>query len=509
MELQIARLGEVLRAVGSQPLLQAPLVVPSDHWFPDRWTPDLESVRRILFRLAEYAGMPELGIEVVLGSDWLAKAHLPQDLHEAFDGAQRSPSHFLGFHTDVAWFTIDRHLLAMPRSLVAVMAHEVARAWRARRGLPTDHAAWKAGNVSATAVLLGFGVLLCNDAYEYTSAGHQYGLLAVTRWDHVNRGPLPVEDVARLLACWAGVKNLPTEELLGHLQPTQAQEFRKGWEELAEVDLWARFGLTGDSASIVPVADGATSREFPAGYASKAVHACVAEVVAVTGEEGGLVPEPVRFGVTPVSLQHRPLARWARVTAVGDWWRSLTLVNDPEWDTQVFVVEVVEHARYSAFALGHIRDRDARNHHRLPEVTVELFDRPGLVQETLVPELPTVVVWPEGQNSLSDGDMKAIFRAATSHAAPAQLALETTWLRRFSNQTRRRIEAERAGGGIPPAPPDQIAGYEDWWGIVSDRSHVKEQWSTWAQMSGWPEGAARDSGAQSEQTATIVLPFNA
>jgi hypothetical protein len=189
---------------------------------------------------------------------------------------------------------------------------------------------------------------------------------------------------------------------------------------------------------------------------------------------------------------------------MGGWWRGLTLVSDPEWDTQVVVVEVVESGQYSAQALGHVRDRDARNHHRLREVMVELFERPGLVHQALMPELPTFVAY--GPNSLSDTDLEAMFRAATSQVAPAQLARDAAWLHEFANQTRRRLDAERAGGGIPPAPADQVVSYDTWWKIVSDPAHASEEWSTWAQMSG--SRVKQDPGAQGGETATVVLPFN-
>jgi hypothetical protein len=130
----------------------------------------------MLFRLAEYAGMPELGIDVILFMVG-AEAHLPEELREALP-AERSPNQFLGFSSDCAWFSVERRALATPRVLVSIMAHQVARAWRTRQGLSFDPSSATAEWDAVIAVLLGYGVITCNAAYEYDVRGEQRGLVA-------------------------------------------------------------------------------------------------------------------------------------------------------------------------------------------------------------------------------------------------------------------------------------------------------------------------------------------
>jgi len=480
LELQLDRFGELLRAVGVEPLLRAPLVAPNDDWFPDRWDADFESVREVLFRLVEYAGMPDLGVDAVFRTDPLVRNHLPEALNESFS-APGSGNRFLGFDGDWAWFSVDFKTLTSPRVLVTVMAHEVARAWRSQRGLPEKPSAEEAERVAVTAVFLGFGVLTCSAAYEHDA------------------GPLSVEDVSGLLACWGQLRDAPPGEILKHLEPTQSRAFRRAWDELIEVDLWSRFGLP-DERPLTPLPmERASDRPLPPGHASRAVHACAERVVELVGEDGGAVSTPVPLGAAPESVPYRFLAHWSRIGATGRWWRRLFLVSDPEWDTQLVVVE----GQDGTVALGHIRDRDARNLRHLREFLVGVFRAAGPARAALMPALPTEVGGSGAPGSLGDSDLEAMFRAAVASTHPGQLARETAWLRRYSEQTMGRLEAERDAGGIPAAPSDEAVDYAQWWKVVSDPMHIRDEWAAWS----WPDGEQekRDSTV-SGGTVPIAIP---
>jgi hypothetical protein len=480
LELQVSRLGELLRAVGPEPMLQAPLVTPTDDWFPDRWSSDLESVRRVLFRLAEYAGLPEFDIDVIFCAKPF-EGLLPGELRDGFSKV-RGPNHFLGFHADCAWFCVDYPALGSPHVLVAHMAHEMARCWRTRRGLLPDSESAEAGQVAVTAVMLGFGILTCNVAYEYDNRRESSGLFTASVLGHVTRGPLPVEDLAGLLACWARLRGSTPAETLKHLAPTQAQEFRKASNALVDVDLWSRLGLPGERPTTPPPLEGASDREFPAGHAARAVHASTESVVAAVGDDGGIVPRPLAFPVAPESLPNRTLAAWGRVSASEFWRRRLSLVSDPEWDTELVVVDGWNAVAYTALVVGHVRDRVVRNHRQLRSFLISLFSTPGPVHDALVPSLPTYVAWSGDHVSLGEGDLEAVFKAVARSAAPDQLARETAWLKAHVQQSTLRLETERASGGIPVPPADAATDVGPWWMLVSNPDHVREERAAYGRL---------------------------
>src|SRR5437867_733848 len=66
LETHLDRLADLLAHQGMTVFFTNPLVTPEPKWFPDRWTPDLACVRRLLFRFADYAGLASIGIEVGL-----------------------------------------------------------------------------------------------------------------------------------------------------------------------------------------------------------------------------------------------------------------------------------------------------------------------------------------------------------------------------------------------------------------------------------------------------------
>src|SRR5258706_229165 len=165
LDLQLDRLRELIQRVGVESLLRAPLVTPEDRWFPDRWTPDLETVRRLLLRLADYAGMSELGIEVTLFTNDPTEATLPAALARVVP-TSGTAGVFYGLDQGTAWFGVPRsHLVASDR-LVATLAHEMAHAWRHSHGVVVEQRQTEEELTDLTTILLGFGILTCNTSYQ-------------------------------------------------------------------------------------------------------------------------------------------------------------------------------------------------------------------------------------------------------------------------------------------------------------------------------------------------------
>jgi hypothetical protein len=172
------------------------------------------------------------------------------------------------------------------------------------------------------------------------------------------------------------------------------------------------------------------------------------------------------------------------VTATASWLRKLALVADPEWDTEVVVVEETEAHKWTCLALGHIRDRDAQNHRRLREYLEALFSARGPSRDALVPQLPTCVWWSGDFVTLGERDLEAIFCAAATGAPDDELARETEWLRKYSQRTSQRLDAERPDG-IPAATAGTIADTKEWWRTVSDPNHFRDDWAAFARLAGW------------------------
>jgi hypothetical protein len=118
IRVHLARLRDLIRAAGVNAFLRAPLVTPEDRWFPDPWTADLESVRRQLFRLAGYAGLDKLGIEVVAFSNTRSESRVPAALLPAAVASPGPAAHYRRIHDGSAWIGVPRSFLGTPECLV-------------------------------------------------------------------------------------------------------------------------------------------------------------------------------------------------------------------------------------------------------------------------------------------------------------------------------------------------------------------------------------------------------
>lgn len=476
-ELQLDRLRDLIARVGPEVLFAAPLVTPENAWFPDRWSPDLECVRRILLRMAEVAGLADLDVEVAGFPEEKAETQMPVSLLD-----RRSESGaaglFYGIHDGCAWFGIEEGQLLTPKRLIGILAHELAHAWRQVRGVQLTPRRDEEECTDMTTIVLGFGILLCNTAYEYqVETTVVPGGYATTRWRHSRMGYLSVPDLVGLLACWAMLKDLPPADVRRHLHMAQADEFDAAWKRLSRIDVFERLGIPAVPELAAAIPEGARPREFTLGRAARNIHACVARLVELVGDDGGLVAEPLPFPERVLSLPHRTLATWGRISAAGSWARSLALVSDPEWDTQAVVLIAQTGSEFGRHALGHVRDRQVADSHAIHAWFIKLFERGSGFRTLLSPSLPTFVAEVVTTGVIGERQLEQVFRSIAEDADPDEVASETQWLHQNRVHTMIRLDLERTQGGIPRVPAGGVADTKRWWEAVSDATHVGNELS--------------------------------
>ncbi len=235
----IARMAAALRDGGADPFLEGPILEPTDAFFPDPYSPDLAGLRTVARRLLNYAGLDGLVVEVD-GVGWASDDPLAE--------------------TSAALVAVDEHGIELAVGSIGdaeevplVLAHEVARAYRelrrARRGGHPYRAAHSTieeeaepdereeEEVSLTAVLLGFGLLVALGSLRYKSHGELQGRSVITRWVHRRLGALTPDEAAFLLAAHAVVREVEASRLdawRGRLPVDVRDDFTRYVARLAE-----------------------------------------------------------------------------------------------------------------------------------------------------------------------------------------------------------------------------------------------------------------------------------
>ena len=223
----ISALRDLVERWGYETYVAAPLLEPSDSFFPDRYTPDPRGVRTVARRLARYAGLEDVAIEL-----------------EVAEGASAMEETLLSL-TDVSERRLHLTMWAQgpPDDVPLKLAHEVARAYewlRAQYGrgegyrapalegdeLPEDDEL----RVSYAAHYLGFGLLAAMGAHQYRASGGLQGTQAITRWVHRTTGALPPRESCFLLAVQAVVRGVDEPTLRTwkrHLGANQTKHFTR------------------------------------------------------------------------------------------------------------------------------------------------------------------------------------------------------------------------------------------------------------------------------------------
>ena len=146
---------------GASPFLCAELLEPTARAFPEQFTGDIPSAKRLLRRLLGAASLAKAPFEVTAGdddSDVMPVAHL--HVHEA-------AAWFAGSEDGVLQFGISRDTMEDGDGIVGVLCHEVGHAYRDQHDLVFFDSAEEELQTDLTTVFLGFGLLTTDLTDQY------------------------------------------------------------------------------------------------------------------------------------------------------------------------------------------------------------------------------------------------------------------------------------------------------------------------------------------------------
>jgi hypothetical protein len=234
----VERFADLVQRQGYEHLVLAPLLEPSETYFPDPWRGGDESVRRLVRRLLVYADLEEADVEV--------KVHPDEDVGGAVAPAGIGAAVWLvRKQGDTLHFAARVSSLKDPLVVVPATARAVAEAWRAWHGLTVADAVDEQRRVDVTAVYLGFGRLTVDAAIRHSA--ERQGGFRLTR-KKTQLGVLAPQAQAFALAVQMFARQAERKELRAlakGLQPNQAGFFETALEALrrSETDLGRTLGL--------------------------------------------------------------------------------------------------------------------------------------------------------------------------------------------------------------------------------------------------------------------------
>lgn len=180
-------LAGLVRRGGLAPFVATPIIQTSRRFLPEPYSPTLPSVDRLTRRLMQYAGLGDFDVALE-----------PFEADDADD--RHTLAYFQGIEKGVATFGLNVEQVADLEPIAGVMAHEVAHAFRRRRGLVVDDPEEEELLTDLTTIYLGFGVLTANARWRYRTGGEQQGSYAVTAWVTTAAGYLPPQAFSFALA---------------------------------------------------------------------------------------------------------------------------------------------------------------------------------------------------------------------------------------------------------------------------------------------------------------------
>ncbi len=224
-------LATVITARGEAPFLTAPILLPDDACFPDRWTPDAAGVQRLAKRLLAYAGLPQLEVDVEMFTG-------ETDVREVgLDGRASATSHagaaawFAGIRNGRCQFGAETDQLGDPGGLVGAMAHEIAHAFRRTYRLEHRDREIEEKLTDVTTIYLGFGVLTTTASARFMTQHHAN---LGSSYSHKRQGYLAGEAMAFMLGSQLQVRGYDAETIrwyAKHLPANQAAALRASVRE--------------------------------------------------------------------------------------------------------------------------------------------------------------------------------------------------------------------------------------------------------------------------------------
>jgi hypothetical protein len=224
------QLRDLIARRGYETFVNAPILEPSDAYFPDPFSHDTRGIYVLARRLLSYAGLGHLDVHVQVFPDGA--------LDPTHDGRE-TVAWFGGIVDERCLFGANLRLLQNLEPLPGAMAHEVAHAFRAFHQLQTPDSAEEELLTDLTTIYLGFGVLTTNTSYIYRASSHLVGYTAVTKWAQQRYGYLPPQALSFVLAAQAVARQLTSRSrgrLAALLESNQAEYFRAAVKHLSAAD---------------------------------------------------------------------------------------------------------------------------------------------------------------------------------------------------------------------------------------------------------------------------------
>ena len=193
---------------GFERYVSAPVVEPTDRFFPDPYTADLHGVRAVARRLMVHMGLEGVHVDAT-GVD------------RADDDPLAETVVLLRRATETG-IVLDVHRIGPAEEVPLVLTHALARAYvllrlggdGAYRAPALDTASDTAApneddeRAAFAAGHLGLGLLVAVGAHRYRASGELAGTMVVTRWLHQRLGVLAPDEACFLLAVRAVVQRV-------------------------------------------------------------------------------------------------------------------------------------------------------------------------------------------------------------------------------------------------------------------------------------------------------------
>jgi len=221
-----AGLARLIQLRGYPTFVDAPLLEPTNTFFPDRWARSKRGVKRLIRRILWYAGLDGLHVDLEVFD-----AQPPGEFHVGI------AAWFAGIADGRVSFGLDLHQLDDRERLVGVLCHEVAHAYRAHHGLVVSDRNIEEALTDLTTIYLGFGMLTVNASYAYRTQHIGASMIQGHQWQEQRAGYLTPAEMSFLLAIQTVVRELDEDRvrrIAGLLSATQSSLFREARRTLAD-----------------------------------------------------------------------------------------------------------------------------------------------------------------------------------------------------------------------------------------------------------------------------------
>ena len=234
----VDQLAALVRARGHEHLLLAPLVEPTEAFFPDPWSGGGPSLERLIMRLFVYADLEEAEVSVQIHPD----DDVGGQVAPAGIGA---PIWFVRRQGDTLHYAARASTLRDPMQAVPAAARAATEGWRRWHGLSQSNAVLEQRMVDVTTVYLGFGLLTTDAAVRHGATRTDTFRLQRTK---SQLGVLGPQAMAYLLGVQLYARQTPTRErrkAAKRLQSNQAGFLDEALRLFAQApgDLIERLGI--------------------------------------------------------------------------------------------------------------------------------------------------------------------------------------------------------------------------------------------------------------------------